>query len=609
MRRGGARAAVPRVRLRSFFLTTPAGLAILDPGLRFVDVNDALARFTGRPRRAHRGRTLRDVAPGIAEAIEPVLRRGLEARAAAGVEVEGEPPGQPSERRYWAVSAFPLRGRRRGAVAGVGAIVVDVTDSRRAWDALARSRAGERRFRALIENSSDAIALIGADGTVLYASPSAARVLGHGPEELAGGNALGIVHPRDRDRIQDLLGKLVREPGGRAAAEVRVRRRDGSWQWVEAVGTNLLGEPCVGAVVVSYRDIAERKRAEEALREANDKLTFWARELERHNRELSLIREMGELLQACQSPDEAYRVIARTARHLFPEHPGAVYIVSPARNLAEAVAAWGPGPVGDEVFARDDCWALRRGRLHVSEDADLRCRHLGHAAPPVSLCVPMVGQGETLGVLHVRLGASDPRALQAYRQLAGTVAERIVLALDSLKLRETLRVQSIRDPLTGLYNRRHMEESLQRELGRAERLAQPVAVVVFDLDHFKDVNDAFGHETGDVVLTAFGDFLQNHVRKEDIACRYGGEEFVLIMPGASLEDALARAHQLREVSGHLSIAHRGQSVGPITLSLGIAVFPDHGPSAASLLRAADLALYRAKRQGRDRVEIAGERVS
>jgi diguanylate cyclase (GGDEF)-like protein/PAS domain S-box-containing protein len=600
-----ARTIAKKDQWRSFFAAAPAGLAILDPDLRYVHVNDALAKINGRPPDAHRGKTLCDIAPAFAPVLEPLVRRVLATDVPLlDQEVTGEPPGHHGDLRHWVVSFFPLRENGTRAITGVGTITFDITDRKSAEEKLTRSLSDERRFRALIESSSDAIALLDASGTVLYASPSTTRVLGYEAGEFAGSIGFDVLHPRDRDGIEALFAQLAQEPGGRLVAEARVRHKDGAWRWVEAIGTNLLAEPTVQAIVVNYRDITERKKAEEALREANDKLTYWARELERHNRELSLLREMGELLQACQNSEEAYQVIARSARELFADCSGAVYMVNQAKTLAEAVAEWGQAPPKDDIFTRDDCWALRLGRVHMSQDGELVCRHLGHPAPPASLCIPMVGQGETLGVLHMRFATSDSQIVQACRRLASTFAERIVLALDNLKLRENLRAQSIRDPLTGLYNRRYMEESLDRELRRAERLHQPVSVIVFDLDHFKEINDSFGHEMGDVMLAAFGDFLQNSIRKGDIACRYGGEEFLLILPGASLEDAVARAHQLREVSGHLAVSHRGRALGPVTLSLGVAVFPEHGSSSGTLLRAADQALYRAKHLGRDRVEIA-----
>ncbi len=465
---------------------------------------------------------------------------------------------------------------------------------------------GSRLFWALVENSLDAIGLTTSDGTILYASPSTSRVLGYNAGELLKRNLLDFVHPDDLERAKNLLASLVEDPGGKVAVEIRVRHNDGEWRWVEASGSNLLKAPGVGAIVVNYRDITERKHSEDALCEVNERLTFWTLELERRNRNLSLLSEMSTLLQASHTMDEAYRVIARFAQRLFGDATGAIYIVDPQRNIAEAIAGWGGGAPGELVFQPDDCWALRLGRIHVVEGGEpaILCRHLERAAPTSCLCAPMMAEGEALGVLHLRDESDRGRAKESDRVLAVTVADQIALALANLRLHHSLREQSIHDSLTGLYNRRYMEDSLERELRRAERHVTPVAVVGMDLDHFKDINDTLGHEAGDVFLAAFGEFLRAHIRTEDIACRYGGEEFVLILPGASLDDASARAAQLREAAGHLTIAHRGRPLGPVTLSLGIAVFPDHGTTERSILRAADASLYRAKQGGRDRVEIA-----
>jgi diguanylate cyclase (GGDEF)-like protein len=186
-----------------------------------------------------------------------------------------------------------------------------------------------------------------------------------------------------------------------------------------------------------------------------------------------------------------------------------------------------------------------------------------------------------------------------------TVAGQIGLALGNLKLSEALRVQSMRDVLTGLFNRRYMEESLERELRRAVREQGPLGVIMLDVDHFKRLNDTSGHDAGDMILRALGHCMQEITRGYDIACRYGGEEFTLILPNAPLSVAVERAEQLREKFKHLDVEHQGHSLAPGTLSLGVAGFPEHGSSMEHILRAADVALYRAKNEGRDRVVIAG----
>ena len=220
-----------------------------------------------------------------------------------------------------------------------------------------------------------------------------------------------------------------------------------------------------------------------------------------------------------------------------------------------------------------------------------------------------MAQGETLGLLHLLLNKewlelpADARDRQKRhkQQLAIAVAENIALSLANFKLRDTLYTQSIHDYLTGLYNRRYMAELLEKELHRMARKKLPAGIVLIDIDHFKNFNDSFGHEAGDIVLREFSLFLRKSIREEDFACRYGGDEFVIILPETSLEKARQRAEQLRLGVKNVCIHFRGHTLDTITLSLGVSVFPQHGLTAETLLRTADAALYRAKAEGRDRV--------
>lgn len=354
-----------------------------------------------------------------------------------------------------------------------------------------------------------------------------------------------------------------------------------------------------------------RKQAEEGLGESTTQLSSWVGELEQRNEEIKQLSEIGNLLQSCVTPDEAYTVINQAAHRLFPSRSGAVYVVGPPGDLLDTVAVWGAfGPLG--VFTTEECWALRRGRPHVVDDSRSGpvCPHLSDAPPSSYVCVPMMAQGEALGVFHLQSGpvgqgehgASLDRLVESEHHLAATVADEIALSLANVRLRETLRAQAIRDSLTGVFNRRYMEESLERELRRAARKEYPVGIIMLDLDHFKRFNDTFGYEAGDTVLRALGAFLRTHIRKEDIACRYGGEEFVLIMPEAPLEVGIQRAEQLREEFKQLEVSHQGRPLGEVSLSLGVAIFPEHGLTAEPLLRVATEALSLAKAEGRDRVK-------
>jgi diguanylate cyclase (GGDEF)-like protein len=217
--------------------------------------------------------------------------------------------------------------------------------------------------------------------------------------------------------------------------------------------------------------------------------------------------------------------------------------------------------------------------------------------------MPMMAHGEALGVLYIAQSRAGGFT-EAKQQVARTVAEQISLALANLQLQETLRTQSIRDPLTGLFNRRYMEASLEREMHRSLRRSHPLSIIMLDIDHFKRFNDTFGHDAGDALLSEFGRFLATQVRGEDIACRYGGEEFMLILPDASVEVAAQRAERLREAARQINVQHRRQTLEAITISIGVASVPNHAADGEELMRAADTALYAAKRQGRDRVVVA-----
>jgi diguanylate cyclase (GGDEF)-like protein len=356
-------------------------------------------------------------------------------------------------------------------------------------------------------------------------------------------------------------------------------------------------------------------------------MTLWlGAELEREqrNHEIVLLSELGGLLQTCDSIGEAYEVISRQGRKLFPDLSGAVYRISASRTDLELVSSWGENePIsGADLFRPEDCWSLRLGREHFVNDpaVDLICRHVVDAVPSHYLCVPMMALGEALGVLHLRAEpvqqTSNPGMpaeawagaatflSDARRRLATAVAEHTAMALANLSLRETLRHQSIRDPLTSLFNRRYFEESLEREVRRAQRRGTSLGVIMLDLDRFKLFNDSFGHEAGDVLLRAFGELLRRKVRGEDVPCRYGGEEFALLLPEASLEAARERAEELRLAAKGLQVAYQDHLLGPVTLSLGVAVYPDQGISGQTVLRAADAALYQSKTDGRDRVTAA-----
>jgi diguanylate cyclase (GGDEF)-like protein len=360
-------------------------------------------------------------------------------------------------------------------------------------------------------------------------------------------------------------------------------------------------DPDLQAIVLGLQMLAEELIASGA------ELIRRTADLEALTVGLARLAELGNLLLACATSSEAYIVLGRAARELYGHLSGAVYLYGASRNAVELVMSWGDLPVA-KAFPPVDCWALRRGRSHhVSvAGAELACRHALAGTLSSALCVPMLAQGEALGVLHLvgAPGLGDRSITPLSQRLAIAATEACALALANIRLREKVADQSIRDSLTGLFNRRYAEETLEREIVRATRNGEPLSVVMLDLDHFKAINDEFGHDTGDMALREAATVLAGGVRASDVASRFGGEEFLLILPGVSLDAAVARTETLRERLRGRDLFHRGRRVPTLTFSAGAAAFPDSGATQDALLHAADTALYEAKHAGRDQTSAA-----
>lgn len=444
-------------------------------------------------------------------------------------------------------------------------------------------QAREQRLRRLsraMEHAVEGIAEIDPAGRIAAPNRSFAELFGDAPEALERRHWSELVQADDVAAARAAADAAAR--GEKGEAEVRTaaaRERYLALAFVRADGLD--GS---GALYLFAQDVTGARRGRERR----------VRELEQTNR-------LAELLHASRSEEEVYEIAGRIAASLLPHYRGTVAITSASGVLVEVRSRWGDPDRGDraDVFAPDDCWAIRRGRLHASDrDESLRCRHA--AADRDHLCAPLVASGEMLGVLTLAPAEPGGTLTDEVRQLAITVAETVALSVANIRLRETLRRQSIRDPLTGLFNRRYLQEALESEVRRATRKQGSIAVLMIDVDYFKQFNDTHGHAAGDAVLRAVGRFLAESVRGGDVACRWGGEEFVVMMPEAEIESAAARAEELRQAIEELGATYAGGALGGITVSIGIAAFPRHG-SGEEVLQAADEALYRAKSEGRNRV--------
>lgn len=308
----------------------------------------------------------------------------------------------------------------------------------------------EKRFRALIEHSTDAISLIDAKTNVIYESPSVNLMTGYSAEERLGKSGLELIYPEDLPQIRSTMARVFAQPNHIESSQFRSVRKNGTVWWTEGTAINLLHEPSVGAIVINYRDITDRKNAEQALQAANKELRVRIREIE---------------------------------------------------------------------------------KLHIE-----------------------------------------------------------------------LREQALRDPLTGLYNRRYLADAMERELARVKRERRSMSVIIMDIDHFKKINDRYGHQVGDQFLIGIAKLIAGYARTSDIACRYGGEEFLLVMPGATLTIALKRAGNICKQVSEMRIPV-GKKNLQVTMSLGVATYPKHGKGAEEIVIKADNAMYKAKRAGRNCVVI------
>jgi diguanylate cyclase (GGDEF)-like protein/PAS domain S-box-containing protein len=459
----------------------------------------------------------------------------------------------------------------------------------------------------IFDNSADGIGIVDQRGNFTKWNKAAEEIYGYNSEEMLGKSALNLYE--NSNELDRMLTQL-RQEGFVRNYEIDMKRKDGS---VIACSLSIRilrsdDNKVVGSVTVA-RDLTEIRNNLTNLKLINEKLQGLITESDHRNRQMAMIQEMGEVLQVCQTFEEIHDAIAHFAPKFFPGFTGALYMINSSKDIFEMVATWGETSPQKLVFAHDECWALRRSRVNLVDSSTslLRCRHVSSPLSFGYLCVPMMAQGEALGILHLQKVSSDEEGqMYAAGQLAATVAEGIALALANMKLRETLLGQAIRDPLTGLFNRRYMMETLERELSRTQRHGVSLSVIMIDLDQFKKFNDTFGHDMGDKLLTTFGDFIRTIIRKEDIACRWGGEEFFLILPGVSLNTALEKAEEIRSGTRQLQVLN-GQPHLPVTISLGIAVYPEHGSTTNELIVAADKAMYRAKKRGRDRV-ITAQRI-
>jgi diguanylate cyclase (GGDEF)-like protein len=412
---------------------------------------------------------------------------------------------------------------------------------------------------------------------------------------------------RNRNRVRDAIQRF-KDDEEQLLRRVNEAARSRAQEMERSISIRIGGFSALMAVLflLVIRESRKLRVAEQTALNAQTKLEGSLQQLQVETESGKLLNDLQANLQICVNPPEAYEVLGGYAQRFIPDSAGAVFAIDSSRNLMGVMASWGDSlSPTQHILSPEDCCAMRGGRLHLRGETShgLCCRHFSGSIPDAYICLPLAALGETLGILHISASGSEmfTPARLAMIQQAGEYA---ALRLANLRLREKLHDQSIRDPLTGLYNRRFLEATLEQELHRSSRHHTGLGVIMADIDKFKLFNDSFGHTAGDIVLKEVGALLRRSVRTEDIVCRYGGEEFLIVLPDTSLDSVRERAETMRDAIAKLELQHAGHALGKITVSLGISFSQDGVLAPDILLRYADEALYESKRRGCNCVSLS-----
>lgn len=442
-------------------------------------------------------------------------------------------------------------------------------------------------------------------GKIIYSSPSYTLLTGffHEPQPESLHFFIGLIAEEDRGRFIHFIDQRSKSKD-MDEIEFRLKNKKGETRWISHVNRPVFDD--IGSYLgqrASNRDITLQKVVEMELQHVNSELKMTIEHLEELNKTVTILNEMGEMFQRCFSDEEVFGVIKDYTQKLFPGISASLYLHNESTHHFDQVLTFG-GISTSPSLAVEDCWALRMRNPYVSNPKRSRlvCRHFqGEENDQAYLCIPMIFQDQMLGIYSLALGEEEQEGI---RSQVISIAERAAATLANLRLVEKLRRQSFLDPLTGLHNRRYMASVLNDVFASVRKNEDRLAVVMIDLDNFKQLNDQYGHQAGDEVLETVGRFINSRIRSTDTACRYGGDEFTLILPGMGLEAAENRTRTLFEEMRLLEFSRDGKVIYQVEASIGIACFPDHGSSYDEIVQAADQALYLAKEKGKNQIVVS-----
>jgi len=363
-------------------------------------------------------------------------------------------------------------------------------------------------------------------------------------------------------------------------------------------------------VAILISDRTDKRNYEERIENSNHQLSELLNKLEVRNKQITLINAMSEMLLSCQTMEEAFSIVSNFVSQIFAGCSGSLYLNEENNNVMSIAAEWGRDE-HENYVSYENCWALRRGQIYIASKRQgfgMVCNHnkdlVSNNERLWTICCPMNAQGILSGLFSLVCSENDES--DELTELARTVTEQISMGLANIRLRESLKNLSVRDSLSHLFNRRYMEESLIREISQARRRSNPVSVIMCDIDHFKRINDEYGHDAGDQVIRSFADLIMSSIRRGDIPCRYGGEEFLIILPGATTDIAKSRAEAIRHSFSEIVIHCNGRTLSNITASFGVASYPTHADECDLLIKKSYEGLYHSKQTGRNKVTIFAE---
>ncbi len=499
-------------------------------------------------------------------------------------------------------------------------LAAQVERAQRANEVVALS---EARYRLLMDTASEGIWIVDRLGRITFSNPRITEMLGYSPEELKSMTLLELVPEADRPAIMDSLQRHRQGLAVRGARQLLNSK--GARVPVHMSSSPMFDKGEVASILGVVTDLSEQMMAHEQLQnlaaDLEDRVTQRTQayretaaqlaatlEIARfQSRNYGLLQEMADMLQSCSTSFEAARVAGEFAVRLFDADAGTIYTRDHETGTFSVLHSWGASNESAEQVVIDDCWAMRQNKLYPSSvnQFTLRCNHLRLGPSRNTCCLPMSANGQASGLINLRRGAPfvslDVEASAEFEKVAQLFTANITQFLSNLALRRSLEQQSLRDPLTNLFNRRYFNEQLAIEFERANRSRAPLALQMVDIDHFKRINDRFGHEAGDRVLRMVSDVLAQNARSGDIVCRWGGEEFLILMPGSNAAAAKRRADEIRSrINDQIEIVGGTR----VSVSIGVASYPEHASDPDGLIDVSDRALYAAKGAGRNRVTVA-----